>query len=84
MIYLYIYIAIASLGSIYLSRKYWLNWRATPSKYNIYTGKKIADRSVDSYVFIIAFIFNLLFFPLACIEYAVRVHKEKRGKTYVK
>lgn len=79
MIYLYLYLIVAVMGSIYLSRKYWQSWRSTPSKYNIYSGRKLVDRSVDSYVFIVAFVFNFVLFPIALIEYVIRLYKE-RGK----
>lgn len=81
---LYVYLMIAVVGSIYLSRKYWLQWRETPSKYNLMTGRKLVDRSIDSFVFMIAFIFNLLLFPIALLEYTIRINKEKRGKAHVK
>lgn len=78
----YIYLLIAGVGSIYLSRKYWREWRETPSKYNVMTGRKLIDRTIDAYVFVVAFIFNYLLFPIALIELAIKKYKEKRGKNY--
>lgn len=78
----YIYLLIAGVGSIYLSRKYWREWRATPSKYNVMTGRKLIDRTIDAYVFVVAFIFNYLLFPIALIELGIKNIKKKEEKNY--
>jgi len=78
MIYLYIYLIIAGVISLFLARKYWIKWRESPSKYNVTFQQKQANRMVDSYVFIVAYVFYVLLFPLAVLEVGINLLK-KRG-----
>lgn len=78
-IVLYIYLGVAGISALFLARKYWLEWRATPSKYNIYFKQKQANRIVDSYVFIIAYVVYVIVFPLAIVDECIKSFK-KRGK----
>ena len=79
MIYFYIYLGVAMIGSIVLARRYWLRWRSTPSKYNVMFERKQVNRIVDSYIFVVAYMFYVLLFPIALIEIGYDMIKKKRG-----
>lgn len=78
-IILYIYLGVAGITALFMARKYWLEWRDTPSKYNVYFKQKQANRIVDSYVFIIAYVVYVILFPFAILEICIKNIK-KRGK----
>ena len=79
MTYFYIYLGVAMIGSIVLARRYWLKWRRTPSKYNVEFERKQVNRIVDSYIFVVAYMFYVLLFPIALIEIGYDMIKKKRG-----
>lgn len=80
MIYLYAYLVIDAVISFILARKYWIKWRETPSKYNVYFDRKQINRMVDSYIFIVAYVGYLVLLPLALIDYVIGlIIKKKRG-----
>jgi hypothetical protein len=75
MEFLKYYLMIGLVLSIPLARAYVFDWRSKPSKYNIQLPNKFANRTIEAFVFIIAWITITVLYPIYLIELLV-----KRGK----
>jgi hypothetical protein len=80
-IWIIIYLSIGALVGIPLARNYWKEFRMSNHKANVIMPLKFQNRTIDSFVFMVAWMYFIPFYPIALIELLIKRIKNRKGET---